>query len=119
MDIAPRITYQNNTAGSRWGSVVASNTVTSADLGNPGNNPALMRSPDSARSSTAYCMSDDASRLYANVDELLFAMNRPYDTNAPAIGGNSITPQQIEQARFFLTASSRAPDVTLFNTPQG
>ena len=118
LDIAPRITYQNNLAGSLWGSRAATNTVTSADLGNTNDATNLMRSPDSARSSTAYRMGDDASRLYANVDELLFATNRPYDTNTPASGGNSITPQQIEQARFFLTASSRAPDVTLFNTPR-
>jgi hypothetical protein len=112
MAIAPRITYQNNLAGSLWGSRVATNSVTSADLGNPAGVTTLMRSPDSARSSTAYRMSDDASRLYANVDELLFATNRS------AGGTNSVTPQQLEQARFFLTASSRAPDVTLFNTPR-
>lgn len=112
MDIAPRITYQNNTVGSRWGSIVASNTVTSADLGNPTDSTNSMRSPDSVRSSTAYRMADDASRLYANVDELLFATNRS------ATSTNPITAEQIERARFFLTASSRAPDVTLFNTPR-
>jgi uncharacterized protein (TIGR02600 family) len=82
-DIAPRITYQSG--GSRWGSVI---------------NTAAAKLPD------------DASRLYANVDELLFATNRS------GSGTNPITPQAIEQARFFLTASSRAPDVTLFNTPR-
>ena len=112
MDIAPRITYQNNTVGSRWGSIIASNTVTSADLDNPTDATNKTRSPDSARSSTAYRMADDASRLYANVDELLFATNRS------ATSTNPITAEQIERARFFLTASSRAPDVTLFNTPR-
>ena len=83
MDIAPRITYQGG--GSRWGSVI---------------NTGAAKLPD------------DASRLYANVDELLFATNRS------ASGTNAISPQAIDQARFFLTASSRAPDVTLFNTPR-
>jgi uncharacterized protein (TIGR02600 family) len=90
MAITPRVNYQNNTAGSRWGSFVAVNTS--------GGNQNVFKLPD------------DGARLYANVDELLFATNRP------ALA--SITPQQIEQARFFLTASSRAPDVTLFNTPR-
>ena len=83
MDIAPRITYQGG--GSLWGSVI---------------NPGAARLPD------------DASRLYANVDELLFSTNRS------ASGTNPITPQQLDQGRFFLTASSRSPDVTLFNTPR-
>lgn len=83
MDVAPRITYQSG--GSRWGSV---------------------RNPGAAR------LPDDAARLYANVDELLFATNRS------ASGTNPISPEAIERARFFLTASSRAPDVTLFNTPR-
>ncbi len=83
MDIAPRINY--NGAGSRWGSVL---------------NPGAAKLPD------------DAARLYANVDELLFATNRS------ASGTNPITQQQLDEGRFFLTASSRSPDVTLFNTPR-
>ena len=83
MDIAPRINYEGG--GSRWGSVV-----------NPG----------------AARLTDDAARLYANVDELLFATNRS------ASGTNSFTQEQLDQGRFFLTASSRSPDVTLFNTPR-
>ncbi len=83
MDIAPRINYQGG--GSRWGSVL---------------NPGAARLPD------------DAARLYANVDELLFATNRSVS------GTNPMTQQQLDQGRFFLTASSRSPDVTLFNTPR-
>ena len=85
MQVSPRVTYDGG--GSQWGSFVQINTGTTAKL------------------------ADDAARLYANVDELLFATNR-------TTGTNPITPQQLEQARFFLTASSRAPDVTLFNTPR-
>jgi len=106
MAIAPRLTYQNNNTnvGSRWGSYVTENAPNAATFGtliivNPGID-------------LAFRIPDDASRLYANVDELLFATNRS------ATGTNPVTPQQLETARFFLTASSRAPDVTLFNTPR-
>jgi len=83
LKIAPRINYDG--AGSLWGSKT-----------NPG----------------AAKLQDDAARLYANVDELLFATVRS------AIDINPITRQELDQGRFFLTASSRSPDVTLFNTPR-
>jgi uncharacterized protein (TIGR02600 family) len=106
MAMAPRLTYQNNNTnvGSQWGSFVTENSPNTNSWGsltivNPGIDQ-------------AFRIPDDASRLYANVDELLFATNRS------ATGTNPVTPQQLERARFFLTASSRAPDVTLFNTPR-
>jgi uncharacterized protein (TIGR02600 family) len=104
MAIAPRITYQNGgfNVGSQWGGFVATNGANSTA------SVTVLDPP----SQTATRMSDDASRLYANVDELLFATNRS------ATGTNPVTPRQIELGRFFLTASSRAPDVTLFNTPR-
>ena len=106
MAMAPRLTYQHNNTnvGSQWGSFVTENSPNtnswaSLTIVNPGVNQ-------------AFRIPDDASRLYANVDELLFATNRS------ATGTNPVTPQQLERARFFLTTSSRAPDVTLFNTPR-
>jgi uncharacterized protein (TIGR02600 family) len=59
----------------------------------------------------------DANRLYASVDELAFKPDRT--SNDP----NPSTPQvlnksALERAKFFLTASSRAPDVNLFNKPR-
>lgn len=52
-------------------------------------------------------------RLYASVDELRFSWNRyNQDSNA------GITTDSIRKRAFFLTASSRAPEVTLFNTPR-
>ena len=106
MAMAPRLTYQNNNTnvGSQWGGYVTENApntnrYSSLTIVNPGIDQ-------------AFRIPDDASRLYANVDELLFATNRS------ATGTNPVTPQQLERARFFLTASSRAPDVTLFNTPR-
>ena len=52
----------------------------------------------------------DADRLYANVDELVFN---------PLRGNNGgISKALLEQAKFFLTARSRAPEVNLFNLPR-
>jgi len=52
-------------------------------------------------------------RLYASVDELRFSWARyNQDSNA------GITTDSIRKRAFFLTASSRAPEVTLFNTPR-
>lgn len=50
------------------------------------------------------------ARLYASVDELMF--------DARHAEGNGLTQAQIEQARFFLTAHSRAPEVNLFGKPR-
>ncbi len=59
----------------------------------------------------------DGNRLYASVDELLFKPDRDSNNtelgNLPVLDGNSL-----ERARFFLTTSSRAPDVNLFNKPR-
>lgn len=69
-------------------------------------------------------------RLYASVDELLF------NATAPSSGGSGdgvhrianlpgntsplsvITPDVMQKAKFFLTANSSAPEITLFNTPR-
>ncbi len=52
----------------------------------------------------------DVDRLYDNLDELIFSNSR--GSNA------SLTRAQIEQAKFFLTAHSRAPEVNLFSLPR-
>ena len=70
-------------------------------------------------------------RLYDSVDELAFDPSRktlsadnnalyPETTGAVPSGRSAvgITPQVIEQRRFFLTAHSRAPEETLFGTPR-
>ena len=61
-----------------------------------------------ARTSLLAAKSD---RAYATVDELLFR-SRP---TGPQTG---LTAQQIESLRFFLTASSRAPELNLFGQPR-
>ena len=64
----------------------------------------------------------DEDRLYANIDEFLFAP----PTGSGARPENPIDPrstlpnfrEQLKRSRFFLTANSRAPEVTLFGTPR-
>jgi len=55
-------------------------------------------------------LTPDADRLYANLDELMFAASR--DENA------GLTKPMIERAKFTLTAHSRAPEVNLYNLPR-
>jgi hypothetical protein len=52
----------------------------------------------------------DHDRLYASVDELMF--------DATHTGDGGLTQAQIEQARFFLTAHSRAPEANLSGKPR-
>ena len=52
----------------------------------------------------------DTDRLYSSVDELIFDPSRA--TN------QGLTKPQLEQAKFFLTTQSRAPETNLFNLPR-
>lgn len=52
----------------------------------------------------------DQDRLYANGEELIFGNDR-----SPNSG---LDHAEIERAKFFLTATSRAPEVNLFNLPK-
>jgi uncharacterized protein (TIGR02600 family) len=58
----------------------------------------------------------DQDRLFASVDEALFAPSPRTANTTPA----SPTPFQttLEKARFFLTTNSRAPEVNLFGQPR-
>lgn len=88
VDIYNKISPRVVSGGSQQGSVVATNAITLSD-----------------------------ERLYASVDELIHdpgrklnsVLNRPPDDPATA---------RIERARFFLTASSRAPELNLYNLPR-
>lgn len=55
-------------------------------------------------------LTPDDDRLYASVDELIFAPSRS--------GNAGLAKDQLEKARFFLTAHSRAPETNLFNLPR-
>jgi uncharacterized protein (TIGR02600 family) len=64
----------------------------------------------------------DKDRLYATVDELFYkhSGNRTQmaTNNGTATPAMNMTPANLSLARFFLTANSRAPEVTAFNTPR-
>jgi uncharacterized protein (TIGR02600 family) len=60
----------------------------------------------------------DSDRLYASVDELMFAMPTGLVTRPGQDPSAAITADKVRQRAFFLTASSRAPEITLFNTPR-
>lgn len=52
------------------------------------------------------------TRLFTTIDDILFKPDRTLQDSAV------ITAKALKQDRFFLTANSRAPEVTLFNTPR-
>ena len=75
----------------------------------------------------------DGNRLYASLDEIMFQQpvsgsSGPTRTSRNVVttttaGGTTynvpaISPQFLETTRFFLTASNRAPEVTMMNTPR-
>ncbi len=64
-------------------------------------------------------LNPDADRLYASVDELLFKPTSTSGTRDLNDTSKSILDKpRLEQAKFFLTADSRAPEVNLFNKPR-
>jgi len=68
-------------------------------------------------SASTTAITPDADRLYASVDEFAFkpltASNSRTPNNTTVLNKNTL-----DRARFFLTASSRAPDLNLFNKPR-
>ncbi len=66
----------------------------------------------------------DQDRLFANVDEFLFevpARAAARRTAAPSDGAYStlkLDETRLRRSRFFLTANSRAPEITLYGTPR-
>ena len=62
---------------------------------------------------------DDDDRLYSSVDELLVnATNMLAGTPPTRVANSPLTKTNLEQAKFFLTAASRAPEVNLYNEPR-
>ena len=60
-----------------------------------------------------------ANRLYPSIAEMLFTNNGTTDRAQSFLNQNNVaTRQKIETARFFLTAHSQAPEVTLFGQPR-
>jgi len=64
----------------------------------------------------------DKDRLYATVDEIFYTTNRIANsnagTNAVATPPMNLSSTNLSLVRFFLTANSRSPEVTAFNTPR-
>ena len=105
-DLVPRVTQ-----GATYGSAGGTKAVASASSGIP----------------------YDADRLYTSVDEIMFktqtgtgndgALTRvtrsvPWNVDGAGAQAPGIPASFLETSRFFLTASNRAPEVTLLNTPR-
>jgi len=74
--------------------------------------------------SSATPLVPDRDRLYASIDELMFTprssgqLRIPNTAKNDATTPNILTRSALQKAKFFLTAASNAPEVTLFNTPR-
>jgi len=63
----------------------------------------------------------NSNRLYATTDEYLYQptlSGSARSLNSAQTGASVLTQTALKQARFFITANSRAPDVNLFNQPR-
>lgn len=95
-DLVPRIAQ----GGSVSGSVI------------PNPNPS-----NSGLASDPGSVKNDGDRLFASVDEFIFKQPVGSDTGRQT-NGASLGKAVLEQTKFFLTAHSSAPEVTIFNTPR-
>jgi uncharacterized protein (TIGR02600 family) len=86
-------------------------------IGTGGSNAGSVQSAMLITPAVPPAMTLDADRLYATVDELLFKPDRTSNNTALA-NLQVLDNATLERAKFFLTASSRAPDVNLFNKPR-
>jgi uncharacterized protein (TIGR02600 family) len=94
MDVLPRLSDENSSKG---GTVMA--------------NPEGVPKP----------VVPDTDRLFASVDELMFlqvGLPQSYGTLRPRALTDNLTREEVDLASFFLTASSRAPEVNLWNMPR-
>ena len=101
--------------------LATSGTVTTANLAN-----ILNLTPSYANggsqggtvlSSASGTFSLPSRRLYASVNELLFNPPGATGTSTPR-NTSSLTRTQLEAAKFFITAHSRAPELNLFGLPR-
>lgn len=63
-------------------------------------------------------LSLDSDRLYGSVDELLFRPSAAPRAKNSVDAADALSVDDVERARFFLTATSRAPEVNQFNKPR-
>ncbi|HSJ03555.1 MAG TPA: Verru_Chthon cassette protein A, partial [Verrucomicrobium sp.] len=73
---------------------------------------------DGTRTPTgAMVITKDQDRLYATVDEYFFK-GTALAGGERELNSTRLNPEILAKTQFFLTAQSRAPEVTLFNTPR-
>lgn len=84
--------------------------------GSPGTglSPRVNAAADTATDGSVNVKSE---RLYASVDELFFTPTVS-GTQRQAFNTSAVNRQFLEQAKFFLTTNSRAPELTLFGQPR-
>jgi len=86
-------------------------------VGTGGSNAGAVQSAMLASPALPPAIDLDNDRMYATLDELAFKPNRS-SNNAELANLSVLNKPLLERAKFFLTASSRAPDVNLFNKPR-
>jgi len=93
-DLAPRVNYTSNYSGNGtdWTSQGGSRPTMTSNV-------------------NEVVLALDGNRLYASLDELVFSPARTLNHAA-------LTRDAVERSKFFLTASSRAPETNLFNQPR-
>jgi hypothetical protein len=72
-------------------------------------------------SANATSLALKTTRIFPTVDEMFFKPANPAPSERATIADNNDTPisqTALEARRFFLTATSRAPETTLFDTPR-
>ncbi|PTX97378.1 Verru/Chthon cassette protein A [Verrucomicrobia bacterium LW23] len=71
------------------------------------------------KNNSALWIAPDGQRLYASVDDFLFQGKSPAQTGTGARKPHDdVTQSDMEKARFFITTSSRAPEVNMWNKPR-
>ena len=86
-------------------------------IGAGGSEAGTLRTAMLPTGSTAPGVTLDGDRLYAGVEELAFKPDRT-SNNSELANLGVLSQSMLERAKFFLTASSRSPDVNLFNKPR-
>ncbi|XHR28893.1 MAG: Verru_Chthon cassette protein A [Chthoniobacteraceae bacterium] len=102
--MTPRIEWGGNGDGSQGGTQPVSSYSQSYTFAASGTNYAT---PD--------VITADSDRLYATADDFWFQPGRAANT---ALSNAGLTAADLSKRLFFLTANSRAPETTLFETPR-
>jgi len=67
---------------------------------------------------STYAPTPNTDRLYATADDAFFQPSGAARAGNAAFANYSITAQKVSQRLFFLTADSKAPETTLYETPR-